>query len=76
MEQGMKKLSGAMIASVLALTLSTKASAEGDPPTDIGEGDGVLILGEAPADPAGDSDGAGVTDLTKGGDAPADADAA
>ncbi len=72
MEQWMKKLSGAMIASVLALTLSTKASAEGDPPTDIGEGDGVLILGEAPADPAGDSEGAGVTDLTKGGDAPAD----
>ena len=68
MEQWMKKLSGVMIASAIALTLSTKASADGDPPPE------TTVI----EDNAGAADGSGTaggTDPTRDGDDPADAPA-
>ena len=68
MEQWMKKLSGVMIASALALTLSTKASADGDPPPE------TTVI----EDNAGAADGSGTaggTDPTRDVDVPGDAPA-
>ena len=66
MEQWMKKLSGVMIASAIALTLSTKASA------DLEETPSETTVIEEKAGAADGSGTAGGIDLSKGGDASAD----